>query len=133
MGPGADDCAGELCDRATLDELGLDPFYRKYLDAGGMPVISSGKVSDAALYAAREIVNNMLRDRPDVRQAMLGQGARVGIMAVSEVTTDIPEHRFLADDPEVDWDTRARGLGGTPGVPITTGAEENLLCLAGDV
>jgi hypothetical protein len=54
-------------------------------------------------------------------------------MAVSEVATDIPEHRFLADDPEVDWDTRARGLGGTPGVPITTGAEENLLCLAGDV
>jgi hypothetical protein len=41
-------------------------------------VISSGKVPDAALYVAREIVNHMLRDRPDVRQAMIGQGARVG-------------------------------------------------------
>lgn len=30
------------------------------------------------------------------------------------------------------WDTRARGLGGVLGRPISTGGEENLLCLSKD-
>lgn len=53
-------------------------------------------------------------------------------MAESEVTTDIPEHAFLKDDPNTDWDQRARGLGGTLWVPTTSGAEENLLCYSTD-
>ena len=130
----ADDpsCEGPLCNRALLDALGFDPFYQKYLDASGIPVISSEKVEDVALFVAREIIEAMVVARPDVRQAMIANGARVGIMARTEVATDIPEHRHLANDPNVNWDTRARGLGGTPAVPITTGAEENLLCLTDD-
>ena len=30
------------------------------------------------------------------------------------------------------YNERARGLGGTPAVPLGSSAEENLLCLAGD-
>ena len=46
-----------------------------------------------------------------------------------ELTTHIPEHRFL--DPNF-WNERARGLGGTLHLPLTTGAEENVLCLPSD-
>lgn len=49
-------------------------------------------------------------------------------MATNEVTRSIPEHRFLPGW----WDTRARGLGGTIAVPVSSGAEENLLCLPND-
>ena len=55
-------------------------------------------------------------------------------MAESEVTTDIPEHSDLNEAfPEVDWDTRARGLGATLARPATSGAEENILCYSQDV
>jgi len=39
--------------------LGLDPYYRKHLDAGGLPVVGSEKVPDAALVEARAIVARM--------------------------------------------------------------------------
>jgi hypothetical protein len=113
--------------------LGLDPFYQKYLDANGIPVVASVRVSDAALLAAREIIVHMLSARADVREAMIGAGARIGVMASSEVTTDIPEHRDLyVTFPGVDWN-RHRGLGGTLLRPVTTVGEENLLCEPTDV
>ena len=126
------ECGTPLCDRPTLASLGYHPFYQKYLDADGIPVISSEKAQDRALLVASEIVREMLAHRPDVFQAMRTRRAYVGIMSRDEVTTDIPEHAHLANDPNVDWNERARGLGGTPQIPITTAGEENLLCLAGD-
>lgn len=40
------------------ESLGLDAaFYKKYTDAGGIPIISSAKVPDDALLVARDIVN----------------------------------------------------------------------------
>lgn len=112
--------------------LGLDPFYRKYTDANGIPVISSSKVREEALLRARSIVIAMMAKRDDVRIKMLEYKARVGIIGATEVTTDMPEYAFLRDDPNTDWDERSRGLGGTIWVPLTTGAEENILCLALD-
>lgn len=127
------DCKGELCDLGLIAQLGFDPFYKKIVYADGIPIISSEKPSDEALWVAQEIILNMLALRPDVRDEMIANEARIGIMGHGEVTTDIPEHAFLKDDPNTDWDERARGLGGTVGVPITTGAEENLICLEPDV
>jgi hypothetical protein len=121
----------------------VDPFYKKYADALGIPVLSSEKVPDTALLVARDIVVHMLAHRADLREAMIAQNWRVAIMAKSEFTTDIPEQRHLKkpsyeevtdierahwehiakmSDREY-WDKRARGLGDNP----TTGAEENLL------
>lgn len=131
-GPEGPLCGTPLCNRAVLEARGFDPFYQKYVNASGIPVISSEKVEDEALLIAKEIVEEMLGFRPDVRQVMIDRGAYVGIMARTEVTTDIPEHAHLANDPNTDWNKRARGLGGTPGNPITTAGEENLLCLAED-
>lgn len=109
--------------------LKLDAFYKKYLDANGIPVISSHKVPDAALIKAWEIISFMTNDLPDsVLKNMQKERLRVAIMARYEGTTDIPEHAYLANDTTLNWDLRARGLGGDLELPLTTCAEENLLC-----
>ena len=113
--------------------LGLDPFYTKHLDAGGLPVIGSDNVSDAALLEARSIVLRMTSKRPDVVKAMVERKTRVAIMAKAEVTTDIPEHRDLNKAfPGTDWNKRCRGVGATKVRPACSGAEENVLQLRGD-
>src|SRR5262249_53284334 len=56
---------------APPKELGLDPFYQKYADAFGIPIVSSENVDDAAVLMARDIVNYMLMKRPDVRDVMV--------------------------------------------------------------
>lgn len=126
----------------------LDTFYKKYADAYGIPIVSSEKVPDDALLIARDIVNYMLIKRPDVRAALVKRGARVLVMAQSEMETDLPERRNwkrpTKDDPRLTpgerenynkpggiasmsdreyWNRRARGMGGT----VTSCAEENLL------
>ncbi len=122
-----------------------DPFYKKYADATGIPVISSEKVPDLALIVARDIVNHMLAKRSDIREAMVAQFFKVEVMAESEGTMDLPEHRDWKRPAITDrrltegerqnydriakmtdaqyWNSRARGMGGNP----TSCAEENLL------
>lgn len=112
---------------------GLAPFYVKHLDADGVPIISSAKVSDAALRVACRITRTMISFRADVRTQMVAHKARLAVMARTEVTTDIPEHADLYTAfPGTDWNKRARGLGGTVDRPATSCAEENLLCDATD-
>ena len=116
------------------DSLGVSPFYKKYTDAQGIPVIASDKVPDAALLVARDIVNSMLAARPDIRKALIARGWRTGVIAEVEMTMDIPEYSKMKrpgaprEEPVTQADrdyhaNRSRGLGGNP----TTGAEENLL------
>src|SRR5580765_318630 len=93
-------------------ELGLDPFYRKYADAFGIPVVSSDKVPDDALLVARDIVNYMLLKRPDVRDVMVSRKSRLLIMAQTEFETDLPERRDwkkpAKDDPRLTPGERQR-------------------------
>ncbi|XP_077988529.1 uncharacterized protein LOC144443030 [Glandiceps talaboti] len=105
--------------------LKLSDFYKKYTHAFGVPIISSGKVSDKALKHTCYIVRVMLSDRDDIRNSMYDNYGRVGIISINENTTDIPEHSFL----DSYYDLRARGLGGTTFAPISTVGEENVLCL----
>jgi len=123
-------------------------FYKKYASAGGIPVISSALVPDEALLVTRDIMVHMLSKRPDLKADIIQRGGRVGVMATTEMTTDIPEQRewkkpTLDDRRLTDgerarynepggigsmtdkqyWDRRARGMGGT----FTTCAEENVL------
>ena len=108
----------------------LDPFYKKYVSARGIPIVSSDKVSDYALLEAAYLINNMLEGRPDISKAMVDNKARVAVMGTNEFTTDIPEHSVLK--PSGYWDRRARGLGGKPHRPATSCGEENLLRYEGD-
>ena len=116
------------------ESLGLHPFYKKYVDAMGIPVVSSAKVPDDALLVARDIVNSMLSARPDVRKALIDRKWRTGVIGETEMTMDIPEYGGFRrpgkaeGEPinQLDRDyhaNRSRGMGGNP----TTGAEENLL------
>jgi len=116
------------------ESLGVDPFYQKYVDAMGIPVLASTKVPDIALLVVRDIINTMLAARPDLRASMIARNWRTGVIAETEMTMDIPEYanRKRPGAPEgepvtqADRDyhaNRSRGLGGNP----TTGAEENLL------
>ncbi len=113
---------------APPEELDLDPFYKKYSNVNGIQIMSSWRVPDSAFYKACEIIDFMTSDLPKpVLNQMVKEGARLGIMARYEGTTDIPEHAFLEEDTTLNWDLRARGLGGDMDLPLTTCAEENLL------
>lgn len=128
-----------------------DPFYARWVDAGGIPILASTKTPDRALLLAREIVRSMLSGRPDLAAELVREGQRVAIMAADESTLDIPEQRNwtkpAADDPRLTrcerkhyaerigrltdrayWDARARGMGGV----LTSVGEENVLAAPND-
>lgn len=123
-------------------------FYAKYASADGIPVIASNLVPNEALLVTRDIMKHMLKKRPDIRADIIARGGRVGVMGITEMTTDVPEQRAwkkpALDDRRLTdgeraryneaggigsmtdkqyWDRRARGMGGT----FTTCAEENVL------
>lgn len=137
---------------APPDSLQLDPFYAKYTDAFGIPVVASVNVSDDALLVGRDIINYMLLKRPDVRQVLIAKKARLSIIGKAEMQTDLPECRDWKkpslDDQRLTpserenynkpggiasmtnkqyWNQRARGMGGIQ----SSCAEENLLGIAG--
>ncbi|SKB26799.1 hypothetical protein SAMN05660226_00174 [Parapedobacter luteus] len=135
--------------RTPPDSLEADTgFYKKYCDARGIPILSSANTPDDALLVARDIVNQMLEKRLDIRKGLVEKGARVLIIAHTEGEMDLPERRnwrkpakddrrltpkerenydkpggIGSMDPRTYWNQRARGMGGT----LTSCAEENLL------
>src|SRR5437868_8119141 len=71
--------------------------------------------------------------RPDILKSMSERKTRLAIMAKTEVTTDIPEHRDLNTAfPQTDWNKRCRGVGATLVRPACSATEENLLQLDED-
>ncbi len=110
---------------SVRNDFKLDEFYQKYIDVGGLPIVGSANVSDAALAEAAWIVQQMLGQRSDILRAMADNRTRLAVMAWNEYTSDVPEHQHL--EPRVYWDRRARGLGATPQAPAVSCAEENLL------
>ncbi len=110
------------------DSLHLDKFYKKYLNANGIAITASWRVPDTAMVQAWRILKFMTGDLPKpVLDAMARVKTRVTVMARYEGTTDVPEHAHLAADTTLNWDLRARGLGGDLELPLTSCAEENLL------
>ncbi|MGX7895542.1 glycoside hydrolase [Tsuneonella sp. HG222] len=131
---------------APPEGLRLDPFYTKYLDVGGIPLVSSARVPDAALVRAKGLIDGMLAHRPDLRATLAREGYRVAVLAESEGVLDLPEQAHWTkpgeDDPRLTrcerkhyaerigsltdrqyWDARARGMAGK----LTSGAEEDLM------
>ncbi len=116
-------------------QLALDPFYEKFCVTDGLAIVASAEVPDAALQRATAIVGALLTPvDPDAVAAIVAADVRVGVIGVDQVTTDLPEHADLdAAFPGTDWDTRTRGVAATRARPLTSSAEENLLCLPSDV
>jgi hypothetical protein len=111
------------------ESLPFHPFYEKYCDAGWIPIISSINVSDLALQQAYYIVTNMLAPVTDMRDHLVAHGAYFSVIGIDEELTDLPEYANLEG---TFLDHMVRGLPGSPDNPITSSAEENLLCLPGD-
>lgn len=110
--------------RPVPADLGVSPFYKKYVDALGIPVVASGKAPDAALLVARDIVNAMLAARPDVRKALIARKWRTGVIAEVEMTMDIPEYSKMKrpDAPRDEPVTQAdRVYHGKRVRPVTCG------------
>jgi hypothetical protein len=105
------------------------PFYEKYCDANGIPIISSTEVEDRALQQAFYLITNMLAPTPELRRRLVSQGAYFAIIGIDEEQTTHSEYAHM--DSEF-WDKRARGLGGSIWKPLTSGAEENLICFRRD-
>ena len=103
-----------------------NPFYKKYLDCNGIPVISSEIVHDRAFFRLKLLLEKVLENRNDIRQALINEGFKYIIIAQQEEVTDIPEYAHM--EPKEYWNQRARGFGGT----TTSCGEENLLSLPGD-
>ena len=97
-------------------EYDLKPFYRKYLHAYGIPIISSSRAQDEALRRACYVVVFLFADRQDIRSWFYKRRGRAGVIAHSEGVTSIPEHSWLGSW----WNQRARGLGATLTHPIST-------------
>ncbi|MBI4607261.1 MAG: hypothetical protein HY721_35295, partial [Planctomycetes bacterium] len=98
-------------------------FYRKHVDAGGIPVVASAQVADQALLRARSVVTGLLAGRPDIVAALVKDGMYLIIIGKDQVYTDMPEYR---DHPDPTYQNeRVRGTGGKP----TSFGEENLLSL----
>ncbi|MFC1641371.1 hypothetical protein ACFL5O_01595 [Myxococcota bacterium] len=115
---------------AVPDEVRLrnevDPFYQKYANANGVPVLSSSDPDDQALVLACQLVIEMLSERDDVRQALI-DGSLWGyphfsVIGMNERLEDIPEYANVGTTNQ-----RARGLGGIVG----SCGEENILCTGG--
>ena len=77
--------------------LNVHPYYKKYLDVVGVPVLSSLDVSDEELYQVRNTILGMLSDRPDLLSTMAEIGYRVIIypdrFEKGGLITDLPEFR----------------------------------------
>jgi hypothetical protein len=105
----------------------LDSFYTKMASIHGIPIIGSEHVSDYAFLECAYTLDHLLSGRTMALDALTRARVRVGIIAVTEYTMDIPENQRMGNGAYND--RRSRGLGG---LPLATCAEENLLNLRGD-
>ena len=110
--------------------LNLDPFYRRHLSAGGLPIISSPLVGDGPFLEAARIMDGFFAGREDVRAELSKLGIRVVILAADEDSAHLPEFaRFGADAAQFNV---ARGYGPTPDCRLIVCCEENLAGRDGD-
>ncbi|RYG33436.1 hypothetical protein EON81_18165 [bacterium] len=111
------------------EALAQGGFYTKCVTFQGMPILASDKVEDAALRKIVATFGKMLAKVPKGTMAALVEaGCHYSIIAEEEGQTDLPEYADLRNDPNMDWNKRARGLGGQ----FTSGGEENILELSSD-
>jgi hypothetical protein len=106
------------------DSLAYGGFYSKCVYFQGLPIIGSAKVEDRAFRVIVSTFNKMLARVPKgTMRALVDSGCHYSIIAEEEGQTDLPEYANLRNDPNTDWNKRARGLGGKE----TSGGEENIL------
>ena len=129
-----------------IEKLDQSGFYSKHASARGIPILSSSRVPDEALLAARDMTRGIFAHRPELASWLADNDYRIAIMAESEALLDLPENAHWTkparDDPRLTrceikhydarigsktdrqyWDERARGIGG---MRMANGAEDVL-------
>ena len=127
-------CVIEPVSEGLAQTLHLDThFYKKHVNSNGIHILSSDQVPDSVLRQAHQTIYCMTSMLPrEVLDAMTRVNTRVVVMGQKEVTIDVPEHSNMARDRRMNWNLRARGLGGTLHEPITSCAEENIMAYTWD-
>ena len=106
-------------------------FYQKHVVVGGMLIMSSDKVCDAALAETARLTKMILAGRPDILADMVKRDGYIMVVGANEGITDLPEYAWLR--PKAFWNERSRGFGGHNGQLRTSCAEENMICLPDDL
>lgn len=115
--------------QAPPADLTFGGFFTKMKSARGIPVLGSSKVDDEAMVRQARLLEDMTaRVRPEVLKLLVQAGCTFSIIAEEEGQTDLPQYAFLRNDPQTDWNKRARGLGGQH----CSAGEENILELPSD-
>lgn len=84
--------------RKNQERPSIDPFYAKYTNAydedhtHGIPIVAIAEIPDEYMLKMREVVNMLLRKRPDVRAIMVAQSYSIA-MRIKE-SDYIPRRNF---------------------------------------
>ena len=57
--------------------LNADPYYQKYLNAGGVPILAPETVSDEELRRTQATIFGMVADRPDLLDVLASENTRI--------------------------------------------------------
>ncbi|MFT0175020.1 hypothetical protein ACLKMY_40200 [Paraburkholderia mimosarum] len=123
-------------DAVTLlpDSLDFDKeFYKKHLDASGIPIVARAEVADSALSKVRRIIDRMVSKHVVIRRRLARNIKGFLIIPKGSEMTTLPEYadldqRFPLPSGEK-WDKRAQGVGWAPDYPYVSCSEANLLHL----
>ena len=104
----------------------LDPFYQRWIDVDGLPVVASEKVNPYALKEAAWLIWQMIGHRPEILHIFAQKRVRFVVIGHTEIPTEIPDYSDQGPDFLVYWQ-RGFGGGGLSGHTAVSSSEENLL------
>ncbi len=107
----------------------FDSRYTQQILMNGTNIIAGAAAAPEALSRAGEIMSAMLAGRPDITTALIDRAHYVIVVEENVCVLDLPEYVIWKGLFTCD---RIRGFGGTLTLPISSGGEENLLCLPSD-
>ncbi len=108
-------------DKVIAAPASFHPFYKKYINASGIPIIGSENVDDEAFRRAGRTIVVMLAKRPDITAQMIWLRNRVIIMDEDENFSNLP------DFPYASGSGGGRAQGSIPLFPVTVIGEENIM------
>lgn len=121
---------------APITELQKYPtFFKKHIDADGILIMGSNKVSDTSFVIAKSIVKKMLAKIPEVEKAMINNHTQIILVAHNEEFSDIPEFKgfdTMRDEDGNILNKRLRGLSLAGKNLFMSCGEETLICSPSD-
>ena len=106
-------------------------YYRQFVSANGVTVKADGTVEPAAVEAGAELAAAMLSRRDDIARCMARNRAELAIIPMDRTLTSLPEYAYLKGTRDFTGRARdtfeIRGVGGVPGRPVSSAAEEPVL------